>query len=438
MIRTPWGRSDRLKERRLPPGPGTQREEVARNQRERLFGAMVASVAEKGYEATTVADLVRISGVSSRTFYDLFADKSACFVAAIEAMLEIGASFAVDSIGSGGSWDERAERAMDLFAEMVVAQPAAARMCLIDVYAAGPEAEAVIERAIEPFEALTAAMRQESDVQRGIPVEMVSAFTWGMQEIVRTRLYRHAEDELPELLREVHKLTLAYRAPPEALHRPRSVSPTGPELLQGHNHSQRAVRAFASVVADRGYLATTVADVVKRAGMSTTTFYTHFRGKSDVLIAAIESGAGQVVAAVEFAAGRNPDWTHSIGDAFRSLFSYLAAEPAFAYLLGVEVYVAGAKALECRAQAIEPLARLLDEGYERSPNAPPVTTEAIMAAVYALVQRHLRREGPASLPALAPLCTYVALSPFVSPEEACEVANWRGGLAQQDRVKSPR
>ena len=60
MVRTPWGNADQLRGRMLPPGPGRPREEVARNQRERLFGAMVACVAEKGYEATTVADLLEL------------------------------------------------------------------------------------------------------------------------------------------------------------------------------------------------------------------------------------------------------------------------------------------------------------------------------------------------------------------------------------------
>ena len=72
----------------LPPGRGTPREEAERNQRERLFAAMVATVAEKGYEATTVADLVKLSGVSRSAFYRHFADKQACFLAAIEALVE--------------------------------------------------------------------------------------------------------------------------------------------------------------------------------------------------------------------------------------------------------------------------------------------------------------------------------------------------------------
>ena len=49
---------------------------------------MVATVAEKGYEATTVADLVELSGVSRSAFYRHFADKQACFLAAIEALVE--------------------------------------------------------------------------------------------------------------------------------------------------------------------------------------------------------------------------------------------------------------------------------------------------------------------------------------------------------------
>ena len=94
MVATPWGESDSLRERRLRPGPGTPREEVERNQRERLYGAMVASLARKGYEATTVADLTELSGVSSRTFYDLFTDKQACFLATLEAMIEAAIAYA--------------------------------------------------------------------------------------------------------------------------------------------------------------------------------------------------------------------------------------------------------------------------------------------------------------------------------------------------------
>src|ERR1700709_1782710 len=87
MTKTPWGDAATLRERKLRPGRGMPRGEAERNQRERFFAAMVATVAEKGYEATTVADLVELSGVSRSAFYKHFEDKEACFLAAIEAIV---------------------------------------------------------------------------------------------------------------------------------------------------------------------------------------------------------------------------------------------------------------------------------------------------------------------------------------------------------------
>src|SRR2546425_573697 len=68
--------------RRLPHGPnGMDRDEVARNQRTRIFGAMIEAVAGHGYHETTVADVIALAGVSRRAFYELFANKQDCFLA---------------------------------------------------------------------------------------------------------------------------------------------------------------------------------------------------------------------------------------------------------------------------------------------------------------------------------------------------------------------
>ena len=49
--------------------------------RQRLLDALAQSIAEDGYRATTVADIVRRARTSRRTFYEHFADKEACFIA---------------------------------------------------------------------------------------------------------------------------------------------------------------------------------------------------------------------------------------------------------------------------------------------------------------------------------------------------------------------
>jgi hypothetical protein len=95
-------------------------------------------------------------------------------------------------------------------------------------------------------------------------------------------------------------------------------------------------------------------------------------------------------------------------------------------LVSVEVYAAGPDAVERRAEAMQPLQGLVGEGYERSPRAQSIAVEVIAGGVYALAYRQIRENGPQALPALAPICTYIALAPFIGAEEAAKVANSDG------------
>ena len=65
--------------RQLKPGPGLSAEAVVTNQRARLFGAMVEMVADGGYGSVKVREISRLAGVSTRTFYDRFANVEDCF-----------------------------------------------------------------------------------------------------------------------------------------------------------------------------------------------------------------------------------------------------------------------------------------------------------------------------------------------------------------------
>src|SRR5215211_8515706 len=117
MVDTPWGASDSLRSRMLPPGPGTPAKDVAQNQRERLYGAMVASVATRGYAATRVTDLIELSGVSRRSFYDLFPDKEACFQAVVRELVARSLSVTEEIEGAGG---ERARRRFQALVDFAV------------------------------------------------------------------------------------------------------------------------------------------------------------------------------------------------------------------------------------------------------------------------------------------------------------------------------
>jgi AcrR family transcriptional regulator len=444
MVVTPWGESEALRERRLPPGPGRPREEVLANQRERLFGAMVASVSTRGYRGTTVADLVEISGVSSRTFYDLFPDKKACFLATLEAIIEAAIAYAARRAGepvgdptpagvtlpeksaAANSWEERANQGMRAFAEMIVAQPAAARLALVEAYTAGPEALVPLEQAMAGFEWLTRQMLERSPERAEMPAEMVVALMGAQQEIARNRLREGREQELPELTDEFWDLLLTYRPPPEPL-RPAGRPPkVREEMPAPHDHAERALQALAAVVAEEGYARATVDAVLRRAQMSATTFYANFAGKEDAMSAAIDSACSQIVAATMPAFRRAEDWPHGIRAAFGAWFNFLASRPPLANLAMVEVYAAGLETMQRRLEALQPLQDLIAAGYALAPGTPRITAEGIVGGVYTLTYRRLREGGAEALPALAPICTYITLSPFVGPDEACRIANGDG------------
>lgn len=445
MVATPWGDSGSLREKRLRPGPGVPREEVLANQRQRFFGAMVASVAERGYISTTVNDLVEISGVSSRTFYDLFPDKKACFLATLEAIIEAAAAYALQSAGeklrdtapagvqlppgpngAAGSWEQQARHGFDAFAAMIAVQPAAARLAFLEAYPAGPEAVTLIENATAGFEWLAQQTLEQSPERAGMPAEMVSAHIGAQLEITRTRLRRGEEAELPGLVDGLWEMLLAYRPPPAPLRLSARTPRFGPESIDAHDHAERALRAFAVVVAEEGYVDTTVEAVLKRAQMSATTFYANFDGKNDAMLAAIDSACSQIIAAVMPAFRRAPDWPNGVRAGYGALCNFLASRPALAQLIAVEVHAAGSAAMERRHETLQPLEDLIGEGFGHRPSAPAHAAEALTGAVFTLIYKRLRASSATSLPALAPLLTYITLCPFLGAEEACRIANSDG------------
>jgi AcrR family transcriptional regulator len=423
MTKTPWGDAATLRERKLRPGRGTPREEAERNQRERLFAAMVATVAEKGYEATTVADLVKLSGVSRSAFYKHFVDKQACFLAAIEAM--VGPALKTLSAGPEGAGVKEARKAFESFIELIVDQPAAAKMCIVEVYAAGPEGADLIDKTMRQVEKAAKVLLDQVPDKQGMPEEIAHAIVGGIQKVIHKRLWRDQVDELPGLVDQLWDWIFCYPVPPGPLKatRRRNVKALPFEQRQAlANPPERLLRALASVVGEKGYPDTTVADVVERAGTSQRTFYEHFKNKEDAIVAALDSGSAHMLAAALPAFRRAPDWKHAVHDTIEAMFAFGAEEPEYARMGGVEMYGAGKRALEQRETVTEGMEGLLAPGYELKPDTPPIAAEAVGGALYSLLYDHVNRKGPETLPHIVPILVYVTLAPFLEAEDAYEVS----------------
>src|SRR4249919_1778701 len=324
MARTPWGDAAQLRDKKLRPGRGTPRDEADRNQRERLFAATVATVAEKGYEATTVADLVELSGVSRSAFYRHFEDKQECFLTAAEALI-VPTLEIMKQAESAASGEQRTEQALEAFLKLIAAQPGAAKMCFVEVYAAGPEGVAVVEKTLDAFEKFATGLFEEIPGREEMPSQMIRAMIGGLQKVVHKRLYRDEQDELVELAPQIWRWWLSYPPPPGPLRAARRRSQEARPFEERQavgNPAERVLRALAATVAEKGYPATTVAEVVERASTSQRTFYEHFGNKEEALLAALDSGSAQMLATVLPAFRRGQSWEHSVKAAYEAMFSF--------------------------------------------------------------------------------------------------------------------
>src|SRR5947209_9973595 len=117
-----------------------------RPQRARLLEAMVRAVAEKGYEAATVADAVRLAKVSRGTFYELFESKEACLLAAYQAGYEVLEQRIDEAIAGAGDWRDELRLGIRAYLRALSQDPLFARVYLIEAQVVPAEREAVIRR----------------------------------------------------------------------------------------------------------------------------------------------------------------------------------------------------------------------------------------------------------------------------------------------------
>jgi AcrR family transcriptional regulator len=188
--------------------------EVAAAQRRRLLAAMVSSVAEKGYVDVTVADVVHRARVSRATFYAQFTDKADCFLAAFHACVDAFLTILRDSLSGAALPRDRLHALLDIYLGELARFPEGAQVCLVEVYAAGPEA-AVHRRQIQiDFADLLRDIHQ-AFVNAGEEVRPLDAFDFealvaAIGSLATNRVATGDASSLPELLAPLEAFVLSH------------------------------------------------------------------------------------------------------------------------------------------------------------------------------------------------------------------------------------
>jgi AcrR family transcriptional regulator len=428
-------------------------------QRERLIAAMTQAAARYGYKGASVARVVEGAGVSRATFYQHFADKEACFLAAFELAAE-RMELSLPRVEAEYSPALRAAELLDDLLANIARDPAAARILLVEALAGGPRVRQAQEGFMQTIEA-TFERWLGGPGENGYRLEISGrAIMEGIGGVLLMRSFRGETARLADLRADLLAWMYSYAVPEQrprisaaewrrrgrglvpaageqagaaaaARKLPRGRSAAAPEAVAGAQR-ERILAAVATLARSKSFTAMTVADIVKSGSVTREAFYSLFRSKEDAFLAAQTAGleASISTTAASFFTGEN--WPARVWDGLEGLLGFVAKQPDLVYLDVIESYSVGAAAIRRSFDNRMAYTLFLEDGYRQTAAAerlPRLCSEAIGHAIIGLMRWQVVEGRTAQMMELLPEVVYLALAPFSGPAAAIELVETRVAAA---------
>lgn len=196
--------------------------------------------------------------------------------------------------------------------------------------------------------------------------------------------------------------TSAINAPPHTGRRGESGPAAGKQIYEVQR--TRIVSATIDVVADRGAVNVSVADIVAHSGISRRTFYEIFDGRDDCFAAAFDDTIALASRNVEAAYDPRAKWAANVRSSLIALLGFLEDEPLMARLMIVESLGMGAKVLHRRTELLTRVMTFVDTGRREADGRdgpPPLTAEGVVGAVLSILHARLSQASTGQLMELA-------------------------------------
>jgi AcrR family transcriptional regulator len=420
-------------------------------QRERLIEAMISLAGQHGYQTLSIAQVSARAGVSSATFYEQFADKEECLLAAYRSVTEDTLT-RMQSALEEGEWARAARPAFSELLQSVQGDPDGGRVMFVEALTGGP-------RLREELALVLGLMEQSSEQlldsapAGGSTLDIPGRALMGaVRHVVSRHLRTHNEDRLSELTEDMLSWMGSYAVPadgsrwstgpearmtvPATVEQARgsgAVAEEMPRLPRGRHglsagvvaRSQRTriLLATASVTKSKGYVSTTIADIVSSAGVAKEAFYRHFSDKEEAFLEAQQHPTQHVLDTLMVAYFSAEQWPERIWLGLRTLLELIAGNPILAHLRLVECYAAGPAAIRRAEDITRSFTIFLEEGYsqrEQARELPRLCSQTISGAIFEIIQREVGAGRVAEITRLLPQLAYISIAPFLGPEEAIE------------------
>jgi AcrR family transcriptional regulator len=250
---------------------GLDRRQVAEIQRARVLAGMIDVASERGVGNVTISHVVGRSGVSRRTFYELFEDREDCFLAAFDEAVRWIAAVVVPSYEGEHGWRERIRASLKALLEFLEYEPGVGRLIIVQTLGAGARALECRRRVLEQIIAVVDQGREAGKRGDGLSPLVAEGVVGGAFSLIHSRLLQDGGAPLIELLNPLMAMIVLPYLGPAASRRelaqptPAIVSdgkrPTGDPLRDlGMRLTYRTVRVLFAIGAHPGASNRQVAD----------------------------------------------------------------------------------------------------------------------------------------------------------------------------------
>jgi AcrR family transcriptional regulator/DNA-binding MarR family transcriptional regulator len=193
------------------------RKQVSDIQRARILVAMIDVASEQGAGNATVARVVARSGVSRRTFYELFVDREDCFIAALEGAVQQIAAVVTPAYEHPGPWRARIRATLMALLEVLDYESGMARLLIVETLGASPKALARRQNVLAQIIAAVDEGREEIGRGDGPPPLTAEGVVGAVLSIVHTRMVDKDSPPLVELTNALTSMiVLPYLGPAAA------------------------------------------------------------------------------------------------------------------------------------------------------------------------------------------------------------------------------
>jgi AcrR family transcriptional regulator len=412
---------------RLPHGPsGMGREEVARNQRARLYGAMIEVIPQRGYEATTVAQVIALAGVSRRAFYEQFPNKEQCFLATYDIVIVRARMRMLDAWTAERGWANRVRASVKALLDDIAASPKGPHLALVDALGIGARIRERMLLASLTFERLVNDAFQLAPDGICFPRLTVRGIVGGVRHVAFTRLLEQRELELHTLTDEVLDWIDSYRTPaaarlgvPAPLH-PTRQPPEPAAFLARDDERARVLGSVVHLTLDEGYSCLTDPQIAQFAGLSTEAFHKQFPNKEECFLAALDEFACEALDTVRPHFERASTWTEGVYQATAAFVEYLVAREALLRIAFIDIFEVGPAITGQITRLVESFTMLLVENGPAPRHGPRVAHEAITGAVWSIIAGYASNRRLSQVPGLVEQLAFTVLAPHLGPNAAVD------------------